>query len=66
RKEKTNETAALQKTPLWRVCTGNASRCAKKCIALCKNVHRAVGCHRSESPRNVCESRRDDRYLVVF
>ncbi|KAK4027668.1 hypothetical protein OUZ56_016715 [Daphnia magna] len=42
----------------------NASRCAKKCIALCKKVHRAVGCHRWESPRNVSESNRDDRYLV--
>ncbi|KAK4023552.1 hypothetical protein OUZ56_008957 [Daphnia magna] len=48
--------AALQKTPLWRVCTG-------KCIALCKKVHRAVGCYHSESPRNVSKSRRDDRYL---
>ncbi|KZS05336.1 Uncharacterized protein APZ42_031505 [Daphnia magna] len=27
----------------------NASHCANKCIALCKKVYRAVGCHRSGS-----------------
>ncbi|KAK4003730.1 hypothetical protein OUZ56_005485 [Daphnia magna] len=41
----------------------NASRHTEKCIAPCKKVHRDLGCHRSESPRSVSESRRDDRYL---
>ncbi|KAK4020235.1 hypothetical protein OUZ56_002229 [Daphnia magna] len=50
---------------MHRAAQKNASRCAKKCIALCKKVYRAVGSRRSESPINVSESRRDDRYLVA-